>query len=140
MTDAAEEVQRAATALVSAFGSSDVNRYLACFREDATFLFHATDRPQASREEYRQEWASWVRDDEFRVLGCQSSGTHVQVLGDTAVLTHAVHTTVSTRAGREALRERETIVFHREPSGQWLAVHEHLVPSPGGRDSQETEG
>jgi len=118
VTDAAEEVRRAATALVSAFGSSDVNRYLACFREDATFLFHATDRPQASREEYRQEWASWVRDDEFHVLGCQSSGTHVQVLGDTAVLTHAVHTTVRTRAGREALRERETIVFHREPSGQ----------------------
>lgn len=131
MTDAAEEVRRAATALVSAFGSNDVDRCLACFREDATFLFHTTDRLLASREEYRQEWASWVRDDEFRVLGCQTSDTHVQVLGDTAVLTHAVHTTVSTRAGREALRERETIVFHREPSGQWLAVHEHLSPSPG---------
>ena len=52
------------------------------------------------------------------MLGCQTSGTHVQVLGDTAVLTHAVHTTVSTRAWREALRERETIAFHREPSGQ----------------------
>jgi hypothetical protein len=35
------------------------------------------------------------------------------------------------RAGREALRERETIVFHRAPSGRWLAVHEHLSPLPG---------
>ena len=91
---------------------------------------HGIDRLLASREEYRQEWASWVRDDEFRVLGCQSSGAHVQVLGDTAVLTHAVYTTVSTRARREALRERETIVFHRAPSGRWLAVHEHLSRSP----------
>ena len=39
-------------------------------------------------------------------------------------------TTVSTRAGREELRERETIVVHREPSGQWPAVHERLPPAP----------
>ena len=47
------------------------------------------------------------------------------------MLTHAVRTTVSTRAGREELRERETIVFAREPSGRWLAVHEHLSAAPG---------
>ncbi len=64
------------------------------------------------------------------MLGCETSGTEVQVLGDTAVLTHAVRTTVSTRAGREELRERETIVFHREPPGRWLAVHEHLSAAP----------
>ena len=128
--DAAEEVRQAAASLVAAFGRNDLEAYLACFRDDATFLFHATDRVLASREEYRQEWAAWVRDDDFRVLGCETSGTRVQVLGDTAVLTHEVRTTVSTRAGREELRERETIVFHREPSGQWPAVHEHLSPAP----------
>ena len=101
MNDPADEVRQAAAALVAAFGSSDLDRYLACFREDATFLFHTTDRLLASREEYRREWTSWVREDGFRVLGCETSGTVVQVLGDTAVLTHAVHTTVSTRAGRE---------------------------------------
>ena len=130
MSEPADEVRRAAATLVAAFGSSDLDRYLACFREDATFLFHTTGRLLASREEYRREWTSWVGEDGFRVLGCETSGTVVQVLGDTAVLTHAVHTTVSTRAGREELRERETIVFHREPSGQWLAVHEHLSPAP----------
>ncbi|HYX94372.1 MAG TPA: SgcJ/EcaC family oxidoreductase [Geodermatophilus sp.] len=130
MSEPADEVRRAAAALVAAFGRSDLDRYLACFREDATFLFHTTDRLLASREEYRREWTSWVREDDFRVLGCETSGTVVQVLGDTAVLTHAVHTTVSTRAGQEELRERETIVFHREPSGRWLAVHEHLSPAP----------
>ena len=126
-----DEVRRAAGVLVAAFGSNDVDRYLACFREDATFLFHTTDRLLASREEYRQEWASWVRDDDFRVLGCETPGTHVQVLGDVAVLTHSVRTTVSTTAGRGVLHERETIVFHREQSGPWLAVHEHLSPSHG---------
>jgi uncharacterized protein (TIGR02246 family) len=130
VSEPADEVRQAAAALVAAFGSSDLDRYLACFREDATFLFHTTGRLLASREEYRREWTSWVREDGFRVLGCETSGTVVQVLGDTAVLIHAVHTTVSTRAGREELRERETIVFHREPPGQWLAVHEHLSPAP----------
>ncbi|MGR7025135.1 YybH family protein [Geodermatophilus sp. URMC 62] len=130
-TDADGEVRRAAAALVAAFGRDDLEEYLGCFREDATFLFHTTGRLLTSREEYRQEWSSWVRDDDFRVLGCETSGTHVQVLGDTAVLTHAVRTTVSTRAGREELRERETIVFTRGPSGRWLAVHEHLSPAPG---------
>ena len=130
MSEPADEVRQAAAALVAAFGRSDLDRYLACFREDATFLFHTTDRLLASREEYRLEWTSWVRENDFRVLGCETSGTVVQVLGDTAVLTHAVHTTVSTRAGQEELRERETIVFHREPPGQWMAVHEHLSPAP----------
>ncbi|SDC43373.1 conserved hypothetical protein [Geodermatophilus telluris] len=124
------EVLQAAGALVAAFGADDVDRYLACFREDATFLFHGTDRLLPSREEYRREWAAWVRDDDFHVLGCRTSGTRVQVLGDTAVLTHEVQTTVSTRAGREELRERETIVFQREAPGRWLAVHEHLSPAP----------
>jgi uncharacterized protein (TIGR02246 family) len=130
-TDVAAEVRQASAVLVAAFGRNDLEEYLGCFREDATFLFHGTDRLLTSREEYRQEWASWVREDDLRVLGCETSGTHVQVLGDTAVLTHAVHTTVSTRAGREELRERETIVFSRDPSGRWLAVHEHLSPAPG---------
>ena len=128
--DVTDEVRQAAAVLVAAFGRNDLGEYLACFREDATFLFHTTDRLLTSREEYRHEWASWVRDDDFRVRACKTSGTHVQVLGDTAVLTHAVHTTVSTRAGQEELRERETIVFSREPSGRWLAVHEHLSPAP----------
>ena len=39
-----------------------------------------------------------------------------------------VRTTVSTRAGLEELRE--TIVVHREPSGQWPGVHGHLSPAP----------
>ena len=125
-----DEVRRAAESLVSALGRGDLEAYFASFADDATFLFHTTDRLLASRAEYRREWAAWVRDDDFHVLGCETSGTRVQVLGDAAVLTHDVHTTVSTRAGREELRERETIVFHREPSGQWLAVHEHLSPAP----------
>jgi ketosteroid isomerase-like protein len=130
-TNVADEVRQAAAVLVEAFGHNDLDRYLTCFREDATFLFHTTDRLLTCREEYRREWSVWVRDDDFRVLGCETSGTRVQVLGDTAVPTHDAHTTVSTTVGREQLRERETIVFHREPSGWWLAVHEHLSASPG---------
>jgi uncharacterized protein (TIGR02246 family) len=127
---AEEDVRRAAATLVAAFGSNDTEAYFACFADDATFLFHTTDRLLTSTEEYRQEWDRWVAEDEFRILDCSTEDTAIQLFGDTAVLTHRVRTTVSTRAGAEVLRERETIVFARR-DGRWLAVHEHLSPAPG---------
>ena len=59
--DVADEVRQAAAVLVEAFGHNDLDRYLTCFREDATFLFHTTDRLLTCREEYRREWSVWVR-------------------------------------------------------------------------------
>jgi uncharacterized protein (TIGR02246 family) len=126
-----DEVRRAADALVSAFGRSDLDAYFACFADDATFLFHTTDRLLRSTDEYRQEWVRWAAEDGFRVLGCDTTDTVVQVVGDTAVLTHRVRTTVTTHQGRSELHERETIVFARQDDGRWLAVHEHLSPAPG---------
>jgi ketosteroid isomerase-like protein len=57
--------------------------------------------------------------------------TVVRVLGETAVLTHRVRTTVVTTAGEAVLSERETTAFARQGHGRWLAVHEHLSPAPG---------
>jgi ketosteroid isomerase-like protein len=125
------EVRRAAEALVTAFGRGDLDAYFGCFAEDATFLFHTTDRLLASTEEYRREWARWAAEDGFRVLGCTTSDTVVQLLGSTAVLTHRVRTTVATHDGEDVLHERETIVFARQDDGRWLGVHEHLSPAPG---------
>jgi ketosteroid isomerase-like protein len=128
--NADEGVRRTAEVLVAAFGRGDLEAYFGCFADDATFLFHTTDRLLTSTEEYRQEWDRWVAEDEFRILDCSTEDTAIQLFGDTAVLTHRVRTTVSTRAGAEVLRERETIVFARR-DGRWLAVHEHLSPAPG---------
>jgi ketosteroid isomerase-like protein len=132
MTPAAVEVRQAAATLVDAFGRGDLEAYFDCFSEDATFLFHTTDRLLGSLEEYRQEWARWVRDDGFQVVGCTTAGTRVQDYGDLAVLTHEVRTAVTTHGGRSLLHERETIVFRRNGDRRWLAVHEHLsaFPSP----------
>jgi ketosteroid isomerase-like protein len=123
------EVRRAAEALVSAFGRGDLDAYFACFADDATFLFHTTDRRLTSTEDYRREWARWAADDGFAVRDCVTDDTLVQVLGDVAVLTHRVRTTVATHEGESVLRERETIVF-AERDGRWLGVHEHLSPDP----------
>jgi uncharacterized protein (TIGR02246 family) len=125
-----EEVRRAAEVLVAAFGSGDLEAYFGSFADDATFLFHTTDRLLSSTEEYRQEWARWVAEDGFRVLDCSTQDTAIQLFEDVAVLTHRVRTTVSTSAGTEVLHERETIVFARR-DGRWLAVHEHLSQAPG---------
>ena len=126
-----DEVRRAAEALVSAFGSGDLDAYFGCFADDATFLFHTTDRLLTSTEAYRREWARWAAEDGFRVLDCTTTDSVVQVLGETAVLTHRVRTTVATDEGESVLHERETIVFARQDDGRWLAVHEHLSPAPG---------
>ena len=128
---AQDEVRRAAEALVSAFGSGDLDGYFACFAPDATFLFHATDRLLRSTEEYRREWARWVADDGFRVVDCSSTDALIQLIGATAVFTHHVRTTVETTDGQDVLRERETIVFARQDDGRWLGVHEHLSPARG---------
>jgi ketosteroid isomerase-like protein len=129
--NAEQEVRRAANLLVTAFGTGDLDAYFDCFAEGATFLFHTTDRLLTSTAEYRREWARWAEEDGFRVVACATTDTVVQVLGNTAVLTHRVRTTVATHTGEDVQRERETIVFARQGDGRWLGVHEHLSPDPG---------
>ncbi|MFE2582479.1 YybH family protein [Streptomyces sp. NPDC059378] len=129
MTD---EVLEAADALVAAFAEGRLDDYFGAFAPDATFVFHTTPLRLSSTAEYRALWDRWVAEDDFRVLSCVSTGRLVQLLGeDTAVFSHDVATVVRSTAGEEGLAERETIVFHRAPSGRWLAVHEHLSPAPG---------
>ena len=126
------DVLAAADGLVTAFGAHDVEAYFAAFRDDATFVFYTHDARLESRADYEQLWRRWESEDGFRVLSCESSDQRVQVLGDVAVFTHSVETHVSTHDGQESVRERETIVFARNPGdtgGRWLAVHEHLSPA-----------
>ncbi|MGV9853747.1 nuclear transport factor 2 family protein [Streptomyces sp. NPDC003442] len=126
-----DEVLRAADALVAAFGEGRLDDYFAAFAPDATFVFHTTSERLTSTADYRALWDRWVAEDDFRVVSCASTDRLVQLLGDTAVFTHLVETTVSTTAGAETTHERETIVFRRQTRGHWLAVHEHLSAAPG---------
>jgi ketosteroid isomerase-like protein len=126
---ATDEVLAAAAHLVDAFGRHDTAAYFSCFAPEATFIFYTTPARLASRADYERLWAGWEREDEFRVLSCQSSGQVVHVLGDAAVFSHDVTTVVQTRAGEDTVRERESIVFWRH-DGSWTAVHEHLSPQP----------
>ena len=126
---ATEEVLTVAAALVEAFGSHDTAAYFAGFAADATFVFHTAERPLRSRAEYEALWASWEREDGFRVESCHSTDQQVQhVSDDVAVFTHRVATRVRTTDGVEEVDERETIVFARGVDQAWLAVHEHLSP------------
>ncbi|KQX69783.1 nuclear transport factor 2 family protein [Angustibacter sp. Root456] len=125
-----DDVLATAAALVQAFGRHDTDAYFASFAPEATFLFYTHDAALRSRDAYRQLWSGWETDG-FRVLSCSSSDQHVQQLTENvAVFTHRVHTRVRTGQDEESLDERETIVFRREDDGRWLAVHEHLSPTP----------
>lgn len=119
------EVLAAADAIIENFGHHRTADYFAGFAPDATFVFHTAERRIESRDEYEQLWAQWEREDGFRVRGCASSERRVQVLGDTAVFTHSVHSAIELNGAIDAVDERETIVFVRR-DGRWLAVHEHL--------------
>jgi ketosteroid isomerase-like protein len=122
------EVLRAAAVLVAAFGEHRTADYFAAFAPEATFVFHDAPAPLPDRAAYEAEWAAWEADG-FRVEGCETSDTAVQLVAPgVAVLTHAVRTTLA--GAEEPTTERETIVFRREDDGRWLAVHEHLSPAP----------
>ena len=128
MTETSASVQRAAEALVSAFGSHDRVAYFASFTPDATFLFHSTPGLLASRDEYEALWSSW-EEEGFRVESCRSFDRHYRPVSDgVVVFTHRVRTRLAHVDG--TLCERETIVFVRETDGRWLAVHEHLSRDP----------
>jgi ketosteroid isomerase-like protein len=124
------EVRAAAERLVAAFGSGRLEDYFACFSDDASFIFYNSPERLESVATYRRLWDRWIREDDFRVAGCLSSGVRLQVLGDAAVFVHDVATDVVSSAGAETLQERETIIFARQSDGRWLAVHEHLSPAP----------
>jgi uncharacterized protein (TIGR02246 family) len=115
--------------LVAAFGEGRLDDYFACFADEATLVFHGAPW-LGSLEEYRTAWDRWVKEDEFAILAVKTDVMSVQMLGDGAVLTHSIQTRQRTRTGEEALDERETIVFARQPDGRWLVVHQHLSPQP----------
>ncbi|WP_244618671.1 nuclear transport factor 2 family protein [Rhizobium sp. 18065] len=126
MTDYTTAVLSAADALVTAFGRHDTKAYFDAFSPSATFIFYNLNRTLANRAAYEAEWALWESRDGFRVKACRSKNRSVQLFGDIAIFAHAVETDLSIGGENVTNYERETIVFARQPHGQWLAVHEHL--------------
>ncbi|MBZ7922942.1 nuclear transport factor 2 family protein [Ensifer adhaerens] len=126
MSDLEQAVLVAADRLVAAFARHDRAAYFSAFAPNATFIFHTLDRPLKSRAEYEAEWSLWEERDGFRVHACRSSERNVQRMGDIAVFTHRVETELEFNGEPTIADERETIVFERTSSGEWLAVHEHL--------------
>lgn len=123
------DVLSAARRLVDAFGAHRREEYFACFAPDATFVFYTTPGVLGSRAAYEAEFTSWEVDG-FRVIGCKSQDQLVQLAGDVAVFTHRVSTRALSGGEEVTTDERETIVFRRETHGRWLAIHEHLSPTP----------
>ena len=130
---AEEEVRPgAARSLVPPSAAGDLDAYFGSFADDATFLFHTTDRLLTLDGRVPREWARWARRT---ASGCSAARPTAARAGASATppcSTHRVRTTVATPRGAEdVLHERETIVFHRQDDGRWLAVHEHLSVDPG---------
>jgi len=125
---AVDEVLAAAAKIVDDFGNHHTADYFSGFAADATFMFYTHTERLNSRRDYEELWASWEKDDGFRVHGCRSRDPRVQVLGESAaVFTHYVESDVEFGGDVSTINERETIVFERR-NGSWIAVHEHLSP------------
>lgn len=125
---AVDEVLAAAAKIVDDFGNHRTADYFSGFAADASFMFYTHTERLNSRAEYEELWASWEKDDGFRVHGCRSRDQKVQILGESAaVFTHYVESDVEFAGDVSTINERETIVFERR-NGSWVAVHEHLSP------------
>lgn len=125
---AVDEVLAAAAKIVDDFGNHRTTDYFSGFAADATFMFYTHTERLNSRAEYEVLWASWEKDDGFRVHGCRSRDQRVQILGESAaVFTHYVESDVEFAGDVSTINERETIAFERR-NGSWIAVHEHLSP------------
>ncbi|KRB59435.1 ketosteroid isomerase [Rhizobium sp. Root708] len=125
-----DAVLAAADSLVDAFGRHDRDSYFAAFAPEATFIFHNLDRRLGTRAEYEAEWALWESRDGFRVRACRSSDRDVRITGPIAIFTHSVETDLAFNGEPVTSAERETIVFAKQATGEWLAIHEHLSPRP----------
>ena len=123
-----EQVLRAAAHLVERFAAHDVAGYFASFAPEASFIFYTTAEVLPSRAAYEALWRRWERDNGFRVLACQSFEPNVHLIGDVAIFTHRVETREIFDADTRDVVERETVLFHRQPGGDWLVVHQHLSP------------
>jgi ketosteroid isomerase-like protein len=124
------EVAQAAANLVAAFGRHDTEAYFRCFDPQATFVFYTSDTVLTSTAQYQELFASWERDDGFRVLSCQSHQPQITMVdSSTAIFIHHVTTILQMAGEEQTVHERETIVFHHT-NGLWRAVHEHLSPQP----------
>lgn len=127
-TTAHTEVMHTAHALVAAFGSHNPQAYFEFFAPEATFIFYSHPEMLSSRGEWERLWKQWEVDLGFRVHSCESLQGQVQMIGsDVAIFRHGVITSVEMEGVIDTVRERETIVFHRDGS-RWRAVHEHLSP------------
>jgi ketosteroid isomerase-like protein len=120
-----EDVALAAERVVAAYAAMDQDVYFDSFDPQATFIFHGTPERLTSREDYQEQWRSWVSEG-WRVISCHSSDPFIQIHGTTAVFSHSVTTVIEEQGQRATTAERETIVFTRAGSGGIVAVHEHL--------------
>jgi ketosteroid isomerase-like protein len=115
--------------IIDDFGHHRREAYFSGFAEEATFVFHTSERRLESRAEYEEVWAGWERDNGFAVLECTSTNRRIQLLDEVAIFSHDVETRVRLDGAEELQHERESIIM-REVDGQWRCVHEHL----SGRD------
>ncbi|WP_427134840.1 YybH family protein [Pseudarthrobacter sp. S9] len=120
-----QEVTEAAGQIVRAYAAMDAQAYFAAFDPKATFVFHSSPSRLDSRQEYEEQWQSWVSGG-WKVVSCHSSDPLVQLLGTAAVFSHAVRTVIQEGGALTSTDERETIVFSRTGDTGITAVHEHL--------------
>lgn len=123
--DKAKAVEASADRVIEAFGRFDRDAYFVNFDSDATVAFYYSPTTMGV-EEYQRLWEDWVNEG-FKVLNCESFNRRVQMItNEVGLFVHDVRTEVHQDGENKVLEERESIVFRKNPSGNWVVVHEHL--------------
>ena len=125
------DVLEAYERLVATFREGRWEDKFTYFAEEATVV----DGGQwfGSLEELRAAWNRWAaQQDSLPVpLSVDTRVLKLQMLGQSAVLTHSVEIRERTDEGEETAHEVETMVFGKQPDGRWLIVHQHISPQRG---------
>lgn len=108
--------------LVAVFAANDEDAYFGSFATNARFVLPETPGVALGVEEYRAMWRGWIADG-WRVASCASTERDVVMVGDTAIVTHRVATTLGDGT---VLVERETVVIDLASTPKPVVVHEHL--------------
>jgi ketosteroid isomerase-like protein len=121
--DKMDEVELVAASFIDAFNDLDWERFRQFFAEDATVFFPFADTPRrvSGKMEIEARFEKFFNEarrgnDGPPYLSIEPSGTHVQHLGDTAIVTFHLRS--------EPVLNRRTVVFQRR-SEQWIIVHLH---------------
>lgn len=128
-TQEEREILDVIEAFNTAFADNDPDRYFTFIDEDITVLTPSNPYRVEGIPDDREEFEWGIRTGKSRVGYFQELQPHVQLYGDTAVVTYFSRGSYGPEGGETVAYLKETDVLVRREDG-WKIVHIHVSATP----------